>query len=156
MLGKCALGYNYQEVTIDGFTTNSAAGVPPAVFEGGFLALPSNSGIFNQEEFAAVPEAHVKIKYDLWHNVRLTMGYRFIYISDVVRPGDQIDLNLTTAQLPAPLPPAGPGTPGGFPVQTFNSTSVLMHGVDMGVEWVYSRGLASRRVYPAWTSPAAR
>jgi hypothetical protein len=137
MLGKCALGNNHQEVTINGFTSNSAAGAPPAFFTGGFLALPSNIGVFDNDEFAAIPEAHVKVKYDLWENLRFTIGYRFIYLSEVVRPGDQIDLNLTTAQFPTPLPPAGPGTPGGFPVQTFNSTSVLMHGVDVGLEWQY-------------------
>jgi hypothetical protein len=137
MMGKCALGLNYQEVTINGTTTNSAAGVPPAVFTGGFLALPSNSGTFTQDEFMAVPEAHVRVKYDLTANLRLTFGYRFIYLSEVVRPGDQIDLNVTTTQLPAPLPPAGPGVPGGSPVQTFNSTSVWMHGLDAGVEFVY-------------------
>jgi hypothetical protein len=137
MLGKCALGNNHQEVTIDGFTTNSAAGAPPAVFTGGVLALPSNIGTFSQDEFAAVPEAHVKVKYDLWDNLRFTIGYRFIYISEAVRPGDQIDTNLTTTQLPAPLPPAGPGVPGGSPIQTFNSTSVWMHGMDVGLEWTY-------------------
>jgi hypothetical protein len=133
MLGKCALGINHQEVTIDGFISNSAAGVPPAFFPGGFLALPSNIGVFAQDEFAVIPEAHVKVKYDLWTNLRLTAGYRFIYLSEVVRPGDQIDLNITTAQ----LPPAGPGPPGSSPMHTFNSTSVWMHGVDVGLEWLY-------------------
>ncbi|MBV9126002.1 MAG: BBP7 family outer membrane beta-barrel protein, partial [Planctomycetes bacterium] len=79
--GKVALGDTHETVDI-GF-----AG--PGIF-----ARPSNSGLFARDEFAAVSEASFNVGYDLTTWARATVGYTFLYASEVARPGDQIDRQL--------------------------------------------------------------
>jgi hypothetical protein len=38
-----------------------------------------------------VPEAGIDVGYQLTRHLRAKAGYTFIYWTDVVRPGDQID-----------------------------------------------------------------
>ena len=76
------------------------------MFAGGLLALPgANIGRYTQSKFAVVPEAGVKIGYHLTPNLRLAVGYNFLYLSSVLRPGDQIDTGLDVTRIPNfPLP----------------------------------------------------
>lgn len=45
------------------------------------------------DRFAVVPEVDVNIGYDITPRVRVHMGYTFLYISDVIRPGDVTVVN---------------------------------------------------------------
>ena len=64
--------------------------------------MQSNIGHFSQSQFAVVPEIGVKLGYQLTPNLRLQAGYNFLFWSNVVRPGQQIDTsvnpNLTAAR----------------------------------------------------------
>jgi len=78
----------------------------------GLLARPSNSGRSSRDAFAAVPECAVTLGYRVTRWLRATVGYSFLYWSDVARPGDQIDRGLDRRQIPTSLitgPVSGPG-----------------------------------------------
>jgi hypothetical protein len=106
MTGKIALGVNQETVDISGIT---AIGVPPgAAFPfpppiapvniGGFFAQKSNIGDRTQSEFVAVPDFQLQIGMNLGDRVRLFAGYEFLYVSNVVRPGNQIDRTINGTQ----------------------------------------------------------
>ena len=102
-LAKVAFGNMNQEATISGTTTSSVPGVGSATNDVGLLALPTNIGTFDQDEFAVVPELAVSVGYDFTDNFSLTLGYSFIYWSEVALAGDMIDTTLNTSQLTGPL-----------------------------------------------------
>ncbi len=109
LTGKVALGETFEVVKIDGTTgihTPVLGGVTNQVFAGGVYALPSNIGRYTRNAFAVVPEGIVKLGLKLSDSGRLYVGYNFLYLSDLVRPGDQIDRTLNPAQIPS-LNPGG-------------------------------------------------
>ncbi len=94
---KLALGDTHSRIDINGSTTTAAG-----VFSGGLLALPSNMGAHNADQFSVIPELSMTLGYNLTCHLRATLGYTFIYWSNVSRPGDQIDLNVSPSQFPPP------------------------------------------------------
>lgn len=128
---KLALGNNHREVTIDGQTITTIPGFPPFVADGGLLALPTNSGAYRDDRFVAIPELNANFSYQVNPCWKLTLGYSLIYVSDVVRPGDQIDFNVNGSQLAGGL--TGPADPG-FNLQ---SDSLWVYGVNIGAQYNY-------------------
>ncbi len=94
---KLALGDTQSRIDISGTTTTGGK-----TLNGGLLALPSNSGVYNSNQFSVIPELGATVGYDLGCHMRATAGYTFIYWSNVSRPGDQIDLNVSPSQFPPP------------------------------------------------------
>jgi len=129
--GKVAFGDSYEVVRIAG-STNFSNG---SAKNGGLLALPSNSGQFSRHTFAFIPEANAEFSYQLFKRLRLFAGYSFLYWSNVVRPGDQIDLAVNTNQLPTNIAP-GVGGPG-RPRFDFRDTDFWVQGANFGVEFRY-------------------
>lgn len=117
LMGKVAMGNNHQTVTIEGETQTTSGGAT-AVTPGGFLATASNSGEFFDDRFAVMPEAHLRVNYDLSEGMRVFAGYRYLFINEVARPGDQIDVAVG----------------GGQPIHVFSSSSAKLHGFDTGFE----------------------
>ena len=99
---RMAIGSTRQTVRINGSTTitDPAANPATASFTGGLLTQPSNIGTYRQDEFSIVPEFGAKVGYQLTDHLKATLGYTFIYWSNVVRPGDQISLDVNPNQLP--------------------------------------------------------
>ena len=50
-----------------------------------------------------------------------------MFLTNVVRPGDEVDLNLDPRQFP-------PGVAGTQPVFKYNDTDIWMQGINVGVE----------------------
>jgi hypothetical protein len=109
-LGKVAVGANFSSAQIDGATTLTVGGGPAVVSPGGLLALPSNIGNFNQTRLAVVPEAALKVGYQVTPRLRIHAGYDFLYWSKVVRPGNVIDTGINTSQI-SPGSLVGPSRP---------------------------------------------
>src|SRR5260370_16439604 len=113
MIGKFVMGGMSEVGRLQGPRIAPTAGVI-TMFPAGFLALPTNSGRFTRDELALVPEAGVTVGYQITDHLRATVGYTFLYISSVTRPGDSIDLALNPSQIPLSLtagPLAGPARP---------------------------------------------
>ena len=103
MTGKVAIGTNTQTVTIDGATHLITAANPVPLFQsfpGGTYALPSNMGRTTRQAFAVVPEGTFKVGLKTGDRGRFYVGYNFLYLSNAVRPGDQIDRVIDPGQIP--------------------------------------------------------
>lgn len=130
MLAKIAIGNSQSRVAISGSTVTDTPSEAPVTSAGGFLALPSNSGVFEQDDFAVVPEIALRLNYQLGCNWQLQAGYTFIYWSDVARAGDQIDPRLNLTQLP-PGPLTGPNVPSVFMV----TDDFWAQGLNLGLQY---------------------
>jgi len=132
---KCALGAVNQSVNISGASVDITPGAGPAfnnAIPAGIYALPSNIGNHTRTGFAVVPELSGNIGYDLTCNIRAYVGYTFLYIDNVARPGTQIDHALNNTQIPF----GGTGsTLVGPPVPyfAFNRTDFWAQGVNFGL-----------------------
>lgn len=138
--GKVALGDMHQRAHITGaLATNDFNGFGPVqVFPGGYLALPTNIGTFSQDRFAVVPEAGVNVGYQLCRQAAFFAGYSFLYLSNVMRPGDQIDRVINPTQGPGftgvvPSVLAGPARP----VFLGETTDFFAHGVNFGLAFSF-------------------
>src|SRR6185312_8185902 len=99
MRAKLALGAMQQGVDIQGLTNLTIPGQATQSLPGGFLATSSNIGHYNRTKFAVVPELGANVGIQVNNNIRAFVGYTFLYLSNVVRPGPQIDLAVNRTQL---------------------------------------------------------
>jgi hypothetical protein len=134
LYGKVALGDNQETVCINGGTTFVNPQGVPSAFRGGLLALSSNIGRYFRDRFAVVPEAGFSVGYWVNCSVRVYAGYTFLYLSDAVRPGDQIDRVVNPTLLPTSPPTTGPIGPA-RPSFTFKETDFWAQGIHCGVEF---------------------
>jgi hypothetical protein len=141
LLGKIGIGDMHESVRIDGSTAFPSLN---AVAPGGFLALPSNIGSFERNRLAFVPEGGLKVGFQATQHCRLFVGYTFMYLSDVVRPGDQIDTRVDLRQVPvASFITGGPAAPGmimppaSLPGVPMKRSDFWAQGVNFGVEFKF-------------------
>jgi hypothetical protein len=140
---KLGLGLSHETQDITGsfveFNTPVVVAGPPGVTNGlrpafggpnGIFAQPSNEGRRSIDQFAFVPELQVKLGYDLTDWARVTIGYDFIYYSNVLRPTDQIDRSFSKG-LPFQQDPAS--TTG--PKQKTRVSDFYAHGLNLGVSF---------------------
>jgi hypothetical protein len=140
LLGKVAVGDTHETVIIDGSTTrtltNPLTGMTVVQQQsGGLLTQPTNIGRFNHDRFGVVPEAGIKLGYQITPHIKFTVGYTFLYWSEVVRPGDQIDTVVNPALLAFPRG-SGPFVPA-RPLPIQKTTDFWAQGVSLGVEVKY-------------------
>jgi hypothetical protein len=125
-----ALGVTHQRVCVDGSFVQSS---PPVNAVGGLLALNSNIGCRGSDEFSVVPQVTTRVGYQVTERFRAFVGYDFLYWTNVVRPGDQIDTVLDTRRIP--------GGPGGDPINAvrpaplINSSDFWAQGLSLGAEY---------------------
>ena len=132
-LGKISLGNMHQHMTIAGSNTITApGGGGSSTTAGGLLALPTNIGTYERNEFVYVPEVMMTVAYDWRENIQLTAGYTFTYWSRMVLAGDQIDRNINTTQFNG-------GTLSGsaVPAFAFRDTDFWLQGLRLGFNWAY-------------------
>lgn len=129
---KGSVGTTIEELKIQGssstitgtvwFTTVSSFS---DTINGGIFAEPSNIGSHHNFPFAWSLETRVKSIFEITENFGIDIGYTFLWISRVLRPGKQIDRKInstrtamaelsreTTGTGPGPIPF---GTPGPAP-----------------------------------------
>jgi hypothetical protein len=150
---KVALGEVHQTIDVQGNTTlfrfNPANGGPLTV-PGGLYAQSTNFGNHTRDRFAVAPEVGIRVGYQVTDNIQAFVGYNFIYLSNVVRPGDQIDRSLDILKVPfavgnpptftqangqtVPVPPVAGAS---HPVVLFRETDFWAQGLTVGVEIRY-------------------
>jgi len=130
LLAKLALGSTRSRATIDGSTVVAVPGQPSVTYDGGLLALPTNMGHYQQNNFSVMPELGVTLGYDLTPRLKATFGYTFLYWSQVARPADQIDLDINTSQFP-------PGDLSGIasPEMSFVTGDFWAQGLSFGLDY---------------------
>jgi hypothetical protein len=132
-LSKLALGSTRQSVSINGFTVNTPPGGDPTTMNGGLLALSSNIGRYERDVFSVLPQLGVTGGYMLTDRLKMTLGYTFMYWSRVVRPGDQIDLEVNPELIPSQSL-TGDGLPA-RPQFVFRDTDMWVQGMNVGLEY---------------------
>ena len=134
---KLAMGNVNEVIDISGSSTFAATRFGPVTQQGALLATPTNIGHYTANRFAVLPETGLKLGVNLTDHLRLYFGYDFMYLSNVVRPGDQ------TAFRPTPF---GPGA-GNFlpaaaagprqPAVLFKTTDYWAQGLNFGLQYRY-------------------
>ncbi len=132
--GKVALGVAHEVVDIQGLTTI----VNPIVttYPGGIYAQPSNMGHHTRDEFAVVPELTANFGYQVTSHVRVFAGYNLLYMSNVVRPGDHVNVNVDSTQVQS-LAAYDPTALAVHPAFSWRDSSFWAQGVNFGVEVRY-------------------
>ncbi len=133
--GKVALGTNHEVVEVAGTSTLFTPGASPTTVPVGQFAGPSNIGRRTQDEFAVVPEVEVKLGYQVTSWLRASVGYDFLYMSRVVRPGSQVDLIVNDSTNPVNgvfgVPPVDRSP---FPQPFMHQTDFWAQGLTFGLE----------------------
>jgi hypothetical protein len=124
---KTALGNTRTRSKISG-ATNTTANGQTVITDEGFLALPTNIGERNLDEFSTLVELGGKLNRDFgpW---RASVGYTVLLWSSVGRGGDLIDTNVNTSQLPP-----GPLTGTAAPRFRERQSSFWAQGLTFGLE----------------------
>lgn len=130
-MAKVSIGSMLQQVRVRGASQAVDAAGGTTDYVGGLLASRTNIGDFERRETTYVPEINLTLSRQLTKRLEFTMGYTFIYLSSVVLAGDQIDLNVNSAQLfgGAILPPQDPRPP------QFDDKEYFVHGLSFGLNY---------------------
>lgn len=134
-VGKIAMGSMNRNADVSGGFAAITPATPDTTFasQAGFYALPTNIGHHTETGIAFVPEVTCTIGYYITQNIQATIGYTFLYIDNVARPGTLIDHVINTTQSPgfsgAAAPPSGPPVP----MFSFNRTDFWAQGVNLGL-----------------------
>lgn len=139
VLAKVALGDNYQTVKINGTSSvvGTGFGIPPVTVPGGLFTQPSNIGSQSRNRFAVLPEAQLQVGYTTSSRIRFFVGYDFIYLSNVVRPGNQIDTTLNLSGNAAINGPAAAFAGAARPQPLLNGSSFWAQGLNIGASYQF-------------------
>jgi hypothetical protein len=135
VLGKVAFGDNYQTVSANGTSSVTGFGLPAGTTPGGIFTQATNIGTRMRNQFAVVPEVQVQLGYRVLDRVHLFVAYDFLYVSNVVRPGDQIDTTLNLTGNPAISGPGAVLTGAARPAPQFNNSSFWAQGANLGLRY---------------------
>ena len=139
LTGKVAIGVTTEVVKVQGASTLYTpilGGVSSQNLAGGVYALPTNIGRYTHDAFAVVPEGIMKFGLKLGDESRVFVGYNFLYLSDLVRPGDQIDRTINPSQIPV-LGAGGTFSGADRPRVPFGRSDFWTQGLIIGLETRY-------------------
>lgn len=130
---RIALGNVNQRVRIDGSTTITVPGVASAVQPYGILAGPSNIGVYERDRFGVLTDSRLEIGYQVSCRLKLQLGYNMIFLNDVARAGDFVDLNVNGTLIDPNVADSGPARPA----FNWESKSLILHGLNFGFELTF-------------------
>ncbi len=132
LLSKIALGNTQSIQTIEGQTVVTP--VPPGAVQTientGLLAQRSNVGRHTSNKFSTIPETGLTIGYNVTPRLRVHAGYSFIYWTNVLRGGDQIDLSVNGQYLNGNANVQGQNRP----IYDPNYGHLYVHAINTGIE----------------------
>lgn len=135
---KLGLGNMHQETRIDGsFVTNDFPQLAgqTRVFPGGYFTQPTNIGTYSRNRIAFIPEVTTGMGLHLCPWLRVSVSYTFLYITSVMRPGDQMDRAINPTQAPAITGNPNPALMGApRPASLPDSSDFWLQGLSFGLE----------------------
>jgi hypothetical protein len=131
---KIGIGDTHEILDINGASALTKTGfTAQAIQQGGLLAAISNVDHSDKDVFSVLPEGSIQFGYQLSPAINLFCGYNMIYLSKMVRPGDQLDPVVNGTQIPTSSlfgVPFGPDRPASG---TFNQNYFWAQGVTWGI-----------------------
>jgi len=140
---KAALGNTREVLHVRGMTTTNGANyfttlVPAQTVNGGIYAQPTNIGNYYRDRFAVLPEVSVRFGRQITEHLQLFVGYDFLYLSSVARPGNQISSTINANQAVSLTGlPQQPAVGAQEPAPLFVDTSYWAQGVNLGAQFVW-------------------
>lgn len=132
--GKVAVGRTYQTIKVEGQTVVTNLTTTQAISDNfGLYSQPSNIGQYKSIHTSVLPEFEAKFSVDLTERLRFNVGYTFMWINNVVRPGDQMDRNINDQPLNAGRG-AAPFVP---PPPQFRQSNFYGHFLNVGLEFMF-------------------
>jgi hypothetical protein len=133
LTGKLDLGLTHQTVDVSGFSSQTGPGGVNGTFPGGFFTQTSNIGRTTANQFGIIPSLEARVSMLVTPQLRIFASYDFLYWSQVVRPGNQIDNNINLSQSAV----LGTGVLNGsaFPSPLFNRSDFWAQGLSIGFEY---------------------
>ena len=133
LTGNLAIGATHESVDIQGASTQTGPGGVNGAFPGGFFTQASNMGRYTANQFAMIPSVEMKFSVFITSHLRAFIGYDFLYWSQVVRPGNQVDRNINFTQSAV----FGSGALSGpaYPMPLFDRSAFWAQGLNVGFEF---------------------
>ena len=130
---KVAVGYNREDAQVGALSrVIEPDGTVTTAANRGLFVQPSNAGPHKRSRLAAVPEFAFNAIYEFNDYFRLNIGYTFLFQTNVIRPGNQIDRSVNIQAL-QPLGQIGPARPQ-FP---FRESEFYAQGLNVALEFSY-------------------
>ncbi|MCI0639457.1 MAG: BBP7 family outer membrane beta-barrel protein [Gemmataceae bacterium] len=137
-LFKLGIGVTDHRIRIRGSQNVLTPAGALSQFNGGLLATTTNIGDHSDSSFSVVPELGLKVGYHLTKNIRVFAGYDLLYWTNVMRPGDQVDLNVNVTNVPNFCPPGTcPPSDLAVPAVPFRRSDFWATGFSAGLELRY-------------------
>jgi hypothetical protein len=131
-----ALGDTHEGISNAGTTSLIVPGQPNIAVNGGRLVAASNAGHFTQDAFSVVPELEVNVGWKVTNTIKAFVGYNFLYWTEVVRPGNQIDQTIDARQIPTSIVYT-PGFVGTAPAVPFRKSDYWAQGITFGLQFAF-------------------
>ncbi|HTU91467.1 MAG TPA: BBP7 family outer membrane beta-barrel protein [Gemmataceae bacterium] len=133
-VAKLGLGSMREEANLSGSTTvtNGPLGTSATV-PGGLYVLGTNAGNYSRNILAVAPQGGLNFGFEITSQIKLTVGYTMIYVSDVARPGNLIDRTVDRTALPSSQT-FSTSVPGAVrPSFTWSGTDFWAQGINVGL-----------------------
>jgi hypothetical protein len=128
LAGRVALGNLRERAVIQGRTLVTVPDSPTIELDSGLLAQPTNSGQFERDRPAFIPQLDLKLGYRVGPGCQIQFGYSFLYWSNVLLAADQIDRRINPSQNPGPI------IGEELPEYRFRRSDFWAMGLSLGVE----------------------
>jgi Putative beta barrel porin-7 (BBP7) len=140
--GKLGIGVQHQVVTINSSITQSFKNIDgttptPKTSSGGLLFSPYDVGRHSRNQFGLIPELNLKLGYRLFDRMKITAGYDFLLMANVLRASNQTQLIPYTTQSNFSGLAAQQQTSSQtiqIPAFTFDNSNLIINGLNVGMQ----------------------
>ena len=132
---SAAFGLMHEEVTVDGHSSLYGVDATGTAFKsvvpGGLYANSTNIGKYTNDEFGFIPQVDLSLGYQWSSWFSTHVGYNFLYINRVARPGDQYTNVVNPATVPSSFS-YGLGNAINVPSPVVSQSDFYLQGVTLG------------------------
>jgi len=127
LITKVSFGSTRERVSISGQTITTVPGGGTVTEPYGLLALPSNIGHYENDEFTVIPELGVNVAYSATSRLQFSIGYSLLYWTNTAMATNAVDTAINRTQTtPIPSGPDGP-------FYTLTDDSFWLQGITGGI-----------------------
>jgi Putative beta barrel porin-7 (BBP7) len=132
-----ALGQNSESINVNGFSvwTGGPGGAVIGTNLGGAFSGPSNIGTDKQSEFVPILELKLGLEHKLTKHLALTANAHAMYITSVVRPGEQVSNAFSQANVG--FGNQIPNWYGTTPARQFVTSDYFSYGLSLGMKVMF-------------------